>query len=533
METISWLVNIIVAGADARRQRNAAPAMIAAYDHMKALLQDATPPVDLSPIEEQPISQRSRGYLAVDLELAGAAVNPEVLLAAADLLAALSANQAATMAARHIGVDLDQLRAASLTLTNIMGQDIAVRIQRSEFTSDVTISEAQAGSGGTGIYGAAPVINQLQDVKARDISFVSKTYIGSDTGALNLDDVERSYLRGLYADCNEVLLAGDAPPDAGQRRPRLAHIYIDLDTSALPSENLVQSRLYEARVNVDVLRDCVLRLSARFDQYIRGEDLQTHWRTAVRVATERTSDTYSHQVSTSWIQALAHLTRRLSPEEVQELQVNEETLRGAFAPFTALESIRDNNQLVILGNPGSGKSTLTRRLAGVLASTVRSDLDDEESRWLADVQTLFGRWLLPVRITLSHWANHLAPTAQGVADDLIEECMRVLSQTAKLPGAAQKAHFVARLTADPPTALLLLDGLDEVVDPQWRHRLLRAVQNFCQDFAAVPLVVTCRIRPYQAWQQSGEALSLPATTLAPLSDEAIDTFIKRWHAELL
>jgi len=201
--------------------------------------------------------------------------------------------------------------------------------------------------------------------------------------------------------------------------------------------------------------------------------------------------------------------------------------------LTTLEAIRKNNQLVILGDPGGGKSTLTRRLAGVLASDCRNDLDKTEAQWLAKLDAVFRRRLLPVRVVMSRWAVNLRGNATGCAADLISECLRIQQQTANISGQSQEEHFTARLTGDEPTALILLDGLDEVSDPERRAKLLVAVKDFCQSFKNVPLIITCRIRPYESWTQNGEALPLPVFTLAGLSRDAVTSFIDRWHEELL
>ena len=63
--------------------------------------------------------------------------------------------------------------------------------------------------------------------------------------------------------------------------------------------------------------------------------------------------------------------------------------------------------MMLLGEPGGGKSTITRRMAGVLAKlgqpASKSLLDDFESAWVYQVEAAFGRWLLPVRIVMSRW----------------------------------------------------------------------------------------------------------------------------------
>ncbi|MFZ2422942.1 MAG: hypothetical protein WA029_17555, partial [Anaerolineae bacterium] len=81
---------------------------------------------------------------------------------------------------------------------------------------------------------------------------------------LDLADLEKSYLRGVYADCSDVPLAsGSTPPDAGQnRRPRLQKIYVDLDTTAPPELDRVYARL-GIGAGDRVKADAVLRKAVR------------------------------------------------------------------------------------------------------------------------------------------------------------------------------------------------------------------------------------------------------------------------------
>ncbi|MGB2772639.1 MAG: SUMF1/EgtB/PvdO family nonheme iron enzyme, partial [Anaerolineae bacterium] len=109
-------------------------------------------------------------------------------------------------------------------------------------------------------------------------------------------------------------------------------------------------------------------------------------------------------------------------------------------------------------------------------------------------------------------------------------CLRLLKASGSLEGPRQKEHFLARLMAAPPTALLLLDGLDEVADADRRRRVLDAVQHFVTHYPQVPLLVTCRQRPYHDGEHY--RLPLPAVELAPLSRPAVGQFLQRWHDEL-
>ncbi len=317
------------------------------------------------------------------------------------------------------------------------------------FEGPVAIGDGDAidlrGSTGSVVKPTGPVIQHFHPEQSNPV-------------AKRAEAVERRYLEGLYAECNAVPLAGDAPPDTPQQRhPRLQHIYVDLDTRRPPSWERIGQRLGI--------------LSA----------VQEAWREAIR-------------------------------------------------PVSVLKAIREHPQLVLLGDPGSGKSTLTRRLAGVLAAAHLERLPPEERDWQAKLDHAFDRWLLPIRVTLSSWANHLSGDAEGCADDLLNECLRVLGQTAQVDASVQKARLLERMNQDPPSVLLLLDGLDEVADPIQRQRLLAAVQHFCRHYPNVPLLVTCRVRPYR--EREHYRLPLPEAELAPLSEGSIRAFVARWHEEL-
>jgi energy-coupling factor transporter ATP-binding protein EcfA2 len=339
---------------------------------------------------------------------------------------------------------------------------------------------------------------------------------------LPLGEVERAYLRRLYRQCNDLPLARDerALPEGG---PRLQRVYVDLYLDLPPTLAQVSDRL--------ALPTAKRRQAVRLLQegWVGGPDAELR---APRLKEAAALG--------------APLGRALDDEQrqqlAQELEMDDERRTAALTNVTPVELLAQQRQFVLLGDPGSGKSTLTQRLAALLAvagaeeAALLHDLGEEGRAALDDLLTALGGWRLPLRVVLSRWAQRLTDeqlAAPACTADLLIECLRLLGQTTVGLTESQERTLKTRLEANPPTLLLLLDGLDEVSDEARRRFLLAAIGDFHQAYPQVPLIVTCRVRPYRAWQESGAALPLPVFALAPLTPPVIERFLGRWHAELV
>ena len=324
-------------------------------------------------------------------------------------------------------------------------------------------------------------------------------------------------MRGLYVECNELPLASDAPPDVTRPTPRLQRVYVDLDVDQRLTLNRVLDRLQVPAAKRQEVRNALVHFGA-------DETGQRGWEGDL-------PDELVARPGRALRQGRVLGKRRSAPNNLKQLGIEPEALAQALKPVTAFEMIGEQKQLVLLGDPGSGKSTLTRRIAGLLASEAVDELEARDRDWRGGLGHAFDHWHTPIRITLSRWARRLSGQGDGVANDLIAECLHVLREAGNVGDDRLRTYLTDRLNAKPPKVVVLLDGLDEVTDQKRREKLLVFIRDFHETYPQAPLVITCRVRPYS--EDAGYRLPLAALTLAPLSDDSVANFLERWHDELV
>lgn len=150
---------------------------------------------------------------------------------------------------------------------------------------------------------------------------------------------------------------------------------------------------------------------------------------------------------------------------------------------------------VILGAPGSGKSTLCRYLAVVAAR-----LDGGP---------------VPLVLTVRNWA------AEGARDNLLAAVAREAHAT--LSVSVEERALVGLCGVGG--ALLLIDGIDEV-STERRSWLRDCLHGFCETYPRVPVVVTSRAVGYDQAPLDSEFVQF---RLEPFDDAQLDDFIERWY----
>jgi hypothetical protein len=144
MEPITLIVTSLALSAAAGLKPTAEQVIKDAYSGLKSLIQRKYAEVSVEQLEKAPESKPRREVVEEDLTKTGAGKDEEVLRQAKTLLDAIQAHAPETASA--IGVDLAEIKAASLNIEDIVAQATGVRVRQSEFSGDITIRNVQAGN---------------------------------------------------------------------------------------------------------------------------------------------------------------------------------------------------------------------------------------------------------------------------------------------------------------------------------------------------------------------------------------------------
>jgi len=186
------------------------------------------------------------------------------------------------------------------------------------------------------------------------------------------------------------------------------------------------------------------------------------------------------------------------------------------------EALAAHPRLVVLGDPGSGKTTLLRYLALLYARDLA-----EGTTLVRDRLGLAESGRLPLLIPLRRLGAYLK--TRHPADDGTEGHALLLDHYREMLAGERVTlppdFFDAYLESGQ--AVLLLDGLDEVADPDLRRRVSRLVEAFTCACPQCRYTVSSRIVGYTGPARLGEEYT--TTTVRDFSDADIAQFLRQWH----
>ncbi len=187
-------------------------------------------------------------------------------------------------------------------------------------------------------------------------------------------------------------------------------------------------------------------------------------------------------------------------------------------PLLLLEALCRHQRMVLLGGPGSGKSAFLRFVSIMLARMALGEGSaNQPPFWNAG-------FLLPVYISLGGFAEWLREQNLQASRQHLWRYLCEKVDTAALSSMDK----LMRNSLRDGRLLLLLDGLDEVIDPDIRVQVARAIAGLTDQYPCYA-VVTCRVRSYVG------AVAAPLigwgdpVEVAPFNISQVRHFIHAWY----
>jgi hypothetical protein len=192
-----------------------------------------------------------------------------------------------------------------------------------------------------------------------------------------------------------------------------------------------------------------------------------------------------------------------------------------------LEEALQHRRLVIVGDPGSGKTTFLRRITYALTS----ETPVKSARFAAMLAKVFALFkpakpVFPILIRVAELAEHIERSRQKTGEPAESPSWLshfLANRNATYGWGLSETFFVHQLTDG--AAIVLLDGLDEAPDRTEREKAARLFENATQLYKNCRFVVTTRPQAYE-----GKALlkDFHEARIEPLAADAIHTFLEHW-----
>lgn len=180
-------------------------------------------------------------------------------------------------------------------------------------------------------------------------------------------------------------------------------------------------------------------------------------------------------------------------DNVEELPVKPDESFEELQATEIFDQMGAGRTLLILGEPGAGKTIALLKLAQRLVAQTEKDL---------------SRQPIPVVFNLSSWASK----RQTIAEWLVEE----------LKNKYQVSSALGKTWVEQEHLILLLDGLDEV-QAEHRNACVRALNQFIEAHGITEIVVCSRVQDYETLSERLELRS--AICIQPLTSEQVYQYL--------
>ncbi len=235
-----------------------------------------------------------------------------------------------------------------------------------------------------------------------------------------------------------------------------------------------------------------------------------------------TADPHQREVLLDDIYTRLEVVSSVRHVELSEQHTGLQRSPEPMRQLSAFEAIQRHRHVMLLGAPGSGKSTVVNGLVWALTCALQGKASGRDFLAREGWQ---DPTLTPILVNLNRWSQWInkesKPQHQPLSlfwlylatvfeKDVVEELLRRM----------MKGQLV-----------IICDGLDEVpADESSPLKRLKSAIYALSETSVARLVVTCRVLDYERPER--QILNFHKETLLPFSDELQQEFIVRWYATL-
>lgn len=164
-------------------------------------------------------------------------------------------------------------------------------------------------------------------------------------------------------------------------------------------------------------------------------------------------------------------------------------------------------RVVVLGDPGGGKSTLAQEICYKLSKNYEKRI-------------IGGRLLTPVLVVLREYSSK-KKEGVSIVQFMESEATSKYQLSQIPPGTFEYLLNNGHL-------LVVFDGLDELLDTSHRRGISADIESFCNLFPSVPVLVTSRTVGYEQAPLDPELFE--KFNMAPFDDKQVSDYAEKWFS---
>lgn len=299
-------------------------------------------------------------------------------------------------------------------------------------------------------------------------------------------------------------------------KPRL--IFLSDDKAGWPPVNLIE---FPAHAKMKALRDelatthvvsffsSIDSLKAVVAQAVSTWERNQAAFSEERVASANYEQLYREQLATRY----GYVTPPIYNAERRKLPLDSLYVLPKFSapdlnqPFSVEEFTRQISRTVLLGHPGSGKSTFAYKVSVDLATRYPEHLIGEQAR-------------TPILVIVREYGIEKQRSNCSILDFV------TFKANADYQARPPNGLFSNLLSAGQ--AAVVFDGLDELVETSDRQAITRDIEAFCHVYPTVPVLITSRVVGYEEAPLDKNVFKV--YSLAEFEPPQIREYAQKWFA---